>query len=120
MQAGRTRKLVIGLTAGIAAALVAVPVGQAKLTVDARHQALVDKAKVSQVTPEEKIVMMHRHAAHLYLNRHVASKPQAQVSTLKSGGIDWSDAFVGASAGFGLALLAGGSVLITRRRLVEV
>jgi hypothetical protein len=113
MQDPRTRKLVRGVVAGIAAALVAVPVAQAKLTVDARHQALLDKAKVGQVAPERKIAQMHRHLAHLQL-------PAGESNASDSGGFDWSDAGIGASAGFALVLLAGGSVLVTRRKLVGV
>jgi hypothetical protein len=137
MQGRTSHKLVKATTAALAAALLAVPVAQARLAVDARHAALLNKDAAGQSTvvrtdarhaglvnkahlnplivQERKvstIAQMHRHVATLNL-------PDANTSVgTVSTGFDWTDAGVGAAAAFGLVLLASGGVLVTRRKLV--
>jgi hypothetical protein len=132
MQDRRTRKLVGFVTAALAAALLAVPVAQARVIegtgqsasvekrqvvrTDARHAALLNKAHVVgvivQPSEESNIARMHRHLSGLDLPGGVS--PSGTVST----GFDWTDAAIGAGAVFGLVLLAGGGALVTRRKLV--
>jgi hypothetical protein len=137
MQRTTSQKLVKATTAALAAALFAVPVAQARVAVDARHAALLNKDVVVQPTvvrtdarhaallnkthvnplivQERKvsaIAQMHRHLATL--NLPAANNSVGTVST----GFDWTDAGVGAGAALGLVLLASGGVLVTRRRLV--
>ena len=136
MQRPRTHKIVKAMTAGIAAALLAVPAANARLAVDARHAALLNKdvaqqqvvrtdarhaalvrkegdiPLIVQETQPSKIAQMHRHSADF-------SVPTATLVEAPSSGFDWADAGVGAAAGLGLVLLAGAGVLVTRRRLVS-
>jgi hypothetical protein len=133
MQDRRTRKLVGFVTAALAAALLAVPVAQARVIegtgqsasvekrqvvrTDARHAALLNKAHVVgvivQPSEESNIARMHRHLAGLDFPAGVSTS--GTVST----GFDWTDAAIGAGAVFGLVLLAGGGALVTRRKLVS-
>jgi hypothetical protein len=46
-----------------------------------------------------------------------AVTPRAPVVVRVDGGFDWVDAAVGAVAGFGLTLVAGGAILELRRRV---
>jgi hypothetical protein len=137
MQHRSTHKLVKATTGALAAALFAVPLAQARLAVDARHAALLNKEAVVQqavvrtdarhaallnrthvnrlIVQERrlsKIAQMHRHLANL--NLPAANTSVGTVST----GFDWTDAGVGAGVAFGLVLLASGGVLVTRRKLV--
>lgn len=129
MHGRRTRKLASVVTAALAAGLLAVPVAQARLSVDAqhtalvnkavggqivdaRHAALLNKAHVGNAAPQNRIFEMHQRLGQLEL-----PAVQGQVSD-DSTGFDWGDAGIGASAGLGLVLLAAGGVLVTRRRLV--
>jgi hypothetical protein len=130
MEDGRTSKLVKSLSAAVAAALLAVPVAQARLDpgqdavqskpvirTDARHAGLAQRTGARVVIvkshPETQIAQMHRHLAQVNL-------PAGQTAaTESSSAIDWSDAGIGAGSALGLVLLAGGAVLITRRRLVS-
>jgi hypothetical protein len=127
MQVRETRKLAKTLGAAVAAALLAVPVAQARLDpgadagtvirTDALHTALAQRtgAGVVIVKPnaESKIVEMHRHLTQLNL-------PAGEVpAAASSGSFDWNDAGIGAGAALGLALIAGGGVLVTRRKLVN-
>jgi hypothetical protein len=128
MQVRETRKLTKTLGAAVAAALLAVPVAQARLDpgaeggtpvirTDARHATLAERtgARVVIVKPsgESKIAQMHRHLTQLNLP---SGKTAAAVS---SNTFDWSDAGIGAGVGLGLVLIAGGGVLVTRRKLVS-
>jgi hypothetical protein len=62
---------------------------------------------------DSKIVQMHRHLTQLNL-------PAGEVpAAASSGSFDWNDAGIGAGAALGLALIAGGGVLVTRRKLVN-
>jgi hypothetical protein len=83
---------------------------------DARHAVLVERAQhnplIAQELRQSKIAQMHRHLATIDLPK--VDTPVETVST----GFDWTDAGVGAGAAFGLLLLAGGSVLVSRRKLV--
>lgn len=83
---------------------------------DARHAGLAQRTgsrvEIVKSNPESQIAQMHRHLAQLNLPAENAS------TTNGSAGIDWSDAGIGAASVFGLVLLAGGGVLITRRRTV--
>ena len=127
MRRPTTRRLAGGLTAVLAAALVAVPVAQARLDpgearpvvrTDVRHATLAQRTGARVVIvkpiPESKIAQMHRHLGQLNLP---AAKPAASVS---SSSFDWGDAGIGAASALGLLLLAGTGVLVTRRRLVSV
>jgi hypothetical protein len=140
MQHAGTHKFVKATTAALAAALLAVPVAQARLAVDAhpghgalsnrhavhqplvktdaRHAVLAEKAGhnplIAQELKESNIAKMHRHLATIDI------PTAATVSTVSSDstGFNWTDAGVGAGAAFGLVLLASGGVLVTRRKLV--
>ncbi|HEY3105507.1 MAG TPA: hypothetical protein VGJ49_01790 [Gaiellaceae bacterium] len=138
MQHTGTHKLVKATTAAVAAALLAVPVAQARLDVDAHHGALSNRHAVHQplvktdarhsvplgkagVTPLilqerrlSKIEKMHSRLGKLDLPTAATVSTASTVST----GFDWNDAGVGAGVAFGLVLLATGGVLVTRRRLV--
>jgi hypothetical protein len=129
MEDRRTRKLIKTLGAALAAALLAVPVAQARLDpgqgvarskpvirTDARHAGLAQRTGARVVIvkshPEGQIAQLHRHPAQVNL-------PAGQTGdTESSSAIDWSDAGIGAASALGLVLLTGGGVLITRRRLV--
>jgi hypothetical protein len=137
MQHARTHKLVKAVTAGLAAALLAVPAAQARLAVDARQGALLDQEVaqqpvvrtdarhaalvrkeggiplIVQASRPSKIAQVHRHSGDLNV-------PTAASIETPSSGFDWADAGIGAAAGLGLVLLAGAGVLVTRRRLVSV
>jgi hypothetical protein len=125
MQVRETRKLAKTLGAAVAVALLAVPVAQARLDqgpagavvrTDARHAGLAQRtgARVVIVKPiaESKIARMHRYVAQLNL-------PAEKTATASSSSFDWSDAGIGAGVGLGLVLIAGGGVLVTRRKLVS-
>ena len=138
MQHTGTHKLVKATTAALAAALLAVPIAQARLAVDARHAALLNKDVVQQpvvktdarhavllkktgISPlilQERrlsnIERMHNQLGKLDLPTATTVSTVATVST----GFNWTDAGVGAGVAFGLVLLASGGVLVTRRRLV--
>jgi hypothetical protein len=62
---------------------------------------------------ESKIAQMHRHLTQLNLP---AGKT---ASVASSSSFDWGDAGIGAGVGLGLVLIAGGGVLVTRRKLVN-
>jgi hypothetical protein len=126
MQVRETRKLTKTLGATVAAALLAVPVAQARLDpgqggtvirTDARHAALAQRtgANVVIVKPigESKISQMHRHLTQLNL---AAGNTGGATS---SSSFDWNDAGIGAGLALGLVLMAGGGVLVTRRKLVS-
>jgi hypothetical protein len=136
MQHTRSHKFVKVVTAALAVAFLAVPVAQARLAVDARHAALLnkevvqepvlrtdarhaallnkaetDRVVVVQGPTVPKITQMHRRLAILDL-------PRSDVSTTVSAGFDWRDAGVGAGVAFALVLAATGAMLVTRRKLV--
>lgn len=121
MQDGR-RRLVRGITAGIAAALVAVPVAQARLAVDARHGSLLNRAPVVR-TDARHAALLNKLPVRIEI---VRPEPQSQnlplgktTATPISTGFDWGDAGIGAGSVLGLVLLTGGGLLVTRRRLVS-
>jgi hypothetical protein len=137
MQHPTTRRIVKAMTAGLAAALLIVPAAHARLAVDARHAALLnrdvaqqtvvrtdarhaglvtragDTPLIVQETRLSKIAQMHRHSGGLNV-------PTAASVETPSAGFDWGDAGIGAAAGLALVLLAGTGVLVTRRKLVSV
>jgi hypothetical protein len=137
MQHPTTHKLVRAVTAGLAAALLTVPAAHARLAVDVRHAALLDKDVAQQTvvrtdarhaalvtragktplilqeTGLSNIAQMHRHSGGINV-------PTATSVETASSGFDWADAGIGAAAGLGLVFLAGAGVLATRRRLVSV
>jgi hypothetical protein len=102
MQVRETRKLGKTLGAAVAAALLAVPVAQARLDPGAQQGTPVSR--------ESKVTQMHRHLAQLNLPAEETG------GAASSSSFDWSDAGIGASAGLVLVLLAGGGVLVLRRR----
>jgi hypothetical protein len=124
MHVRETRKL--AKTMGAAAALLAVPVAQARLDpgaeagtpvirTDARHAALSQRTGARVVIVKqsaESIAQTHGHLAQL-------NSPAGTTATASSSSFDWSDAGIGAGVGLGVALIAGGGVLITRRKLVS-
>jgi hypothetical protein len=113
MQNPGIKRLTVGLTVSLAAALLAVPAAHARIAVDARDAALPNTADTPRVTSESKIVEMHRHLTQLQL-------PATETRTIESGSsFDWGDAGIGAGVGLGLVLIAGGGVLVTRRKLVN-
>jgi hypothetical protein len=61
---------------------------------------------------ESKIAQMHRPLAQLNL-------PAGKTGATSSSSFDWSDAGIGAGVGLGLVLIAGGGVLVMRRKPVS-
>jgi hypothetical protein len=123
MQVGRNGKLVKSLGAAVAAALLAVPVAQARLA-DVPNQGAVQKVRPVVRTDA-------RHAALLNGKnvRVEIVQPKVESTTIPAGqsagtdtssAIDWSDAGIGAGSTLALVLLAGGGILVTRRKLVGV
>jgi len=131
MQHVRNRKLK-ALAAALVTVALAAPVAQAGIQTDARHQALVDKAIRAgldldkrpqsilvkapvQVDPQHTILLMHRHAGGLNYTTHAdVSRPEPAGS---GGGMDWSDAGIGAGAAFGAVLLAAAGAFVGRKKL---
>jgi hypothetical protein len=110
MQNTRSRKLK-SLVATLAVAAVAAPVTQAALEVDARHQALLDKAPQMHVDPHHQILLRHEAAGKLVY----VSQPSVVAS---GGGTDWGEVGIGVSA-FGLIVLGTGTVLFSRKKLAS-
>ena len=121
------RKHAKALGAAAAVALLAVPVAQARLDpgaemgipvirTDARHAALAQRtgARVVIVQPsaKSKVTQMRRDLTQLSL-------PAGKTGAASSSSFDWSDAGIGAGVALGLVLIAGGGVLVTRRKLVS-
>ena len=133
MQHVRNRKLK-ALVAALATVALAAPVAQAGIQTDARHQALVDKAIKAgidldkrphsilvkapvQVDPQHTILLMHRHAGGLNYTTHAdVSRPEPAAS---GGGMDWSDAGIGAGAAFGAVLLGAAGAFVGRKKLAN-
>ncbi len=110
MQQGRSRKLKT-LAATLAVAALGAPVTQAAVSVDARHQALLDKGAQAQVDP--------RHQALL---RHGAEGPAVYVTSAPvpaSDGTDWASIGLGTGAGFAVLVLGAGTALVSRRKLAS-
>jgi hypothetical protein len=110
MQQGRNRKLK-ALTAALAVAALGAPVTQAAVSVDAHHQALLDRGTQAQVDP--------RHQALL---RHHAGAPTVYVTSVPapvSDGTDWTSIGLGAGAGLGVLVLGSGAALVGRRKLAS-
>jgi hypothetical protein len=108
MQDTRSRRLKT-LVAALAVAALMAPATQAA-QVDARHQALLDKAPQMQVDPRHRALLMHRHAGELNI-----STP----ATTTSEGSDWGDAGIAAAALLGVALIGTGGALLGRRKLAS-
>ena len=108
MQHARNRKLKT-LAAAFAVAALAAPVTQAAVDVDARHQALLDKAPQAQVD-----------ARHQALLERGGQGPTVYVTTAPaastSGGMDWGDAGIGAATAVGVILLGAGGAFVVRRK----
>jgi hypothetical protein len=110
MQHRRNRKLAT-LAAALTAAALAAPISQAALDVDARHQALLDKAPQAQVDARHQALLRHHEVGpSIYVT--TAPKP-----TVASDGMDWGNAGIGAATTVGVILLGVGGVLAGRRRL---
>jgi len=110
MQQGRNGKLK-ALTAALAVAALGAPVTQAAVSVDAHHQALLDRGTQAQVDP--------RHQALL---RHDAGAPTVYVTSVPapaSDGTDWTSIGLGAGAGLGVLVLGSGAALAGRRKLAS-
>jgi hypothetical protein len=108
MRHARNRKLK-ALAAALATAAVAAPVTQAALHVDARHQALLDKAPQAQVDARHQALFDRGEQGP---SVYVTKAPQQSASD----GIDWGDAGIGAGAAVGVILLGAGGALVVRRR----
>ncbi len=110
MQQGRNRKL-RALAAALTVAALGAPVTQAAVSVDARHQALLDKGTQTQVDP--------RHQALL---RHGGEGPSVYVTSSPAqaaDGTDWTNIGLGAGAGFAVLVLGAGTALVGRRKLAS-
>ena len=126
MEGSRTRKLVTGVTAALAAALAAVPVAQARLAVDAQHAALLNRQPIVQ-TDARHAALLNDAAVRVQIVHPQGSNSPAKLNlsigktstTTVSTGFDWSDAGIGAGSAVGLLLLAGGGALVTRRKLAS-
>jgi zona occludens toxin (predicted ATPase) len=82
MQGRTSHKLVKATTAALAAALLAVPVAQARLAVDARHAALLNKDAAAQPTVVRTDA---RHAA--LLNKDAAVQPTVVRTDARHAGL---------------------------------
>jgi UDP-3-O-[3-hydroxymyristoyl] glucosamine N-acyltransferase len=108
MQNTRSRKLK-ALVAALAAAALMAPATRAA-QVDARHQALLDKAPQVQVDPRHKALLMHRHAGELNISTPATTTSEAS---------DWGEAGIAAGVLFGVALISAGGALLGRRKLAS-
>ena len=108
MQHARNRKLK-ALAAALAVAALAAPGTQAALRVDARHQALLDKAPQAQVDARHQALFDRGEQGP---SVYVTKAPQQSAS----GGMDWGDAGIGAGTAVGVILLGAGGALVVRRR----
>jgi hypothetical protein len=108
MQDTRSRKLKT-LVAVFAIAALMAPATQAA-QVDARHQALLDKAPQVQVDPRHKALLMHRHAGVLNI-------PTPSATTSEES--NWNEAEIVAGALFGVVLVGAGGTLLGRRKLAS-
>jgi hypothetical protein len=127
MQGSRTRKLATGVTAALAAALAAVPVAQAK-PVDPQHAALLNRQPIVR-TDARHAALLNDAPVRVQIvqpqpqGNNGSAKPSLSTgktsTTTVSAGFDWSDAGIGAVSAVGLFLLAGGGVLVTRRKLAS-
>jgi len=110
MQQGRNRKLK-NLAAALAVAALGAPATQAAVSVDARHQALLDKGTQAQVDPR-----------HQTLLRHGGGGPAVYVTSAPapaSDGTDWTSIELGTGAGFAALVLGAGTALVSRRKLAS-
>lgn len=123
------------LAAALATVALAAPVAQAGIQTDARHQALVDKAIKAginldkrphsilvkapevQVDPHHTVLLMHRHAGELNYTTHAKVSGSAQ--SVSGGGMDWSDAGIGAGAALGAVLLGAAGAFVGRKKLAN-
>ena len=128
MESSRTRKLATGLSAALAAALAAVPVAQARLTVDAHHAALLNRQPIVRTDARHAALLNDAPVRVQIVQAHPQgnngpAKPNLSTgktsTTTVSTGFDWSEAGIGAGSAVGLFLLAGGGVLVTRRKLAS-
>jgi hypothetical protein len=129
MEGSRTRKLALGVTAALAAALAAVPVAQARPAVDAQHAALLNRQPIVRTDARHAALLNDAPVRVQIVQPHQEgnngpSKPNLSTgktsTTTVSTGFDWSDAGIGAGSVVGLFLLAGGGVLVTRGKLASV
>jgi hypothetical protein len=109
MQKARSRKLKT-LVATLAVAALTAPVATGA-QVDARHQALLDKAPKVQVDARHQSLLMPRESHPL----HIGSAAPVHVSD----GQDWGNAAIGAGALLGVLLVGAGGALIGRRKLAS-
>jgi hypothetical protein len=129
MEGSRTRKLALGVTAALAAALAAVPVAQARPAVDAQHAALLNRQPIVRTDARHAALLNDAPVRVQIVQPHQQgntspAKPNLSTgktsTTTVSTGFDWSDAGIGAGSVVGLFLLAGGGVLVTRGKLASV
>jgi hypothetical protein len=129
MQDRRTSKLVGVVTAALAAALLAVPVAQARIAEGTSQSTLVDKGQVVRTDARHAALLNRADVVGVIVQPSKIARTQlplagvdlpagASASGTVSAGFDWTDAGIGAGAVFGLVLLAGGGALVTRRKLV--
>jgi hypothetical protein len=128
MEGSRTRKLALGVTAALAAALAAVPVAQARPAVDAQHAALLNRQPIVRTDARHAALLNDAPVRVQIVQPHQQgnngpAKPNLSTgktsTTTVSTGFDWSDAGIGAGSVVGLFLLAGGGVLVTRGKLAS-
>jgi hypothetical protein len=121
MQVGRNRKLVKSLGAAVAAALLAVPVAGARLA-DVPNQGAVQKAQPVVRTDARHAALLNGKDVRVEIVQPKVESPTVPAGqpagTDTSSAIDWSDAGIGAGSTLAFVLLAGGGMLVTRRRLV--
>jgi uncharacterized protein (TIGR03382 family) len=121
MQVGRNRKLVKSLGAAVAATLLAVPVAGARLA-DVPNQGAVQKVQpVVRTDARHAALLNGKDVKVVIVQPKVESTPipaGQPAGTDTSSAIDWSDAGIGAGSTLALVLLAGGGILVSRRKLV--
>lgn len=122
MQVGRNRKLVKSLGAAVATALLAVPVAGARLA-DVPNQGAAQKVQPVVRTDARHAALLNGKDVRVEIVQPKVESPTTVPAGQPAGAdtssaIDWSDAGIGAGSTLALVLLAGGGILVTRRRLV--
>lgn len=110
MQHSRSRKLKT-FVATLAIAAFAAPVSQAGLQVDARHQALLDRAPQLQVDAHHQILLRHRYSGQL---GYVSIAPEAPKESSGLG-----DGWAGIAALGGVILIGASGALVGHRKLAN-
>jgi hypothetical protein len=110
MEHRRTRKLK-ALAAVIAVSALGAPVTQAAVQVDARHQALLDKATPVQVDSHHQILLRHHYAGELGYVSNATVQPTADSGS--------GDSWIGLVALGSLVVIGAGGAVVGQRKLAS-